>query len=33
MRYRRLDNEGDYTFGAGSADMLLDIEALSLIHI
>lgn len=27
MRYRRLDNEGDYTFGAGSADMLLDIEA------
>ena len=27
MRYRRLDNDGDYTFGAGGADMLIDIEA------
>ena len=27
MRYRRLDNEGDYTFGAGGADMLIDLEA------
>ena len=27
MRYRRLDNDGDYTFGAGGADMLVDIEA------
>ena len=27
MRYRRLDNDGDYTFGAGGADMLTDIEA------
>ena len=27
MRYRRLDNDGDYTFGAGVADMLIDIEA------
>lgn len=27
MRYRRLDNESDYTFGAGGADMLIDIEA------
>lgn len=27
MRYRRLDSEGDYTFGAGGADMLIDIEA------
>lgn len=27
MRYRRLDNEGDYTFGAGGSDMLTDIEA------
>ena len=27
MRYRRLDHGGDYTFGAGGADMLTDIEA------
>ena len=27
MRYRRLENEGDYTFGAGGADMLIDLEA------
>ena len=27
MRYRRLDNDGDYAFGAGGADMLIDLEA------
>lgn len=29
MRYRALSSEGDYRFGAGSADFLSDVEAVA----
>lgn len=29
MRYRKLDENGDYVFGEGSVDMLVDIDAVA----